>query len=95
MNATEELQMIDSYDKIDAVLERVSAIRESCGKYFGLAIDFHGRVHKPMAKVLAKESNLPIIIVDPQYPEHRLIKYFKQLKVYEEFEAGCHRNPRG
>ena len=28
MNATEELQMIDSYDKIDAVLERVAAIRE-------------------------------------------------------------------
>lgn len=27
MNATEELQMIDSYDKIDAVLERVAAIR--------------------------------------------------------------------
>lgn len=32
-----------------------------------------------MAKVLAKESNLPIIIVDPQYPESRLIKYFKQI----------------
>ena len=32
-----------------------------------------------MAKQLAKESNLPIIIVDPQYPEHRLIKYFKQI----------------
>lgn len=32
-----------------------------------------------MAKVLAKESNLPIIIVDPQYPKHRLIKYFKQI----------------
>lgn len=48
MNATEELQMIDSYDKIDAVLERVSAIRERCGKYFGIAIDFHGRVHKPI-----------------------------------------------
>lgn len=32
-----------------------------------------------MAKVLAKESNLPIIVVDPQYPEHRLIKYFKQI----------------
>lgn len=54
MNATEELQMIDSYDKIDAVLESVAAIRESCGKYFGIAIDFHGRVHKPMAKILAK-----------------------------------------
>lgn len=32
-----------------------------------------------MAKVLAKESNLPIVIVDPQYPESRLIKYFKQI----------------
>ncbi|MBQ5954460.1 MAG: D-galactonate dehydratase, partial [Firmicutes bacterium] len=48
MNATDELQMIDTYDKIDAVLERVAAIREACGKYFGIAIDFHGRVHKPM-----------------------------------------------
>ena len=28
MNATEELQYIDSYDKIDAVLERVASIRE-------------------------------------------------------------------
>ena len=55
MNATEELQMVDTYDKVDAVLERVASIRESCGKYFGIAIDFHGRVHKPMAKVLAKK----------------------------------------
>ncbi|MBO5994462.1 MAG: galactonate dehydratase [Firmicutes bacterium] len=55
MNATDELQMIDSYDKVDAVLERVAAIREACGKYFGIAVDFHGRVHKPMAKVLAKK----------------------------------------
>ena len=55
MNATEELQMIDTYDKIDAVLERVAAIRETCGKYFGIAVDFHGRVHKPMAKILAKK----------------------------------------
>ena len=50
MNATEELQMIDSYDKIDAVLERVAAIREQCGKYFGIAIDFHGRVHSQWRK---------------------------------------------
>ena len=37
------MPVIDSYDKIDAVLERVAAIREACGKYFGIAIDFHGR----------------------------------------------------
>lgn len=55
MNATEELQYIDTYDKVDAVLERVASIREATGKYFGIAVDFHGRVHRPMAKVLAKK----------------------------------------
>jgi len=72
MNATEELQMVDSYEKIDAVLERVAAIRESCGKYFGIAIDFHGRVHKPMAKVLAKklEQFDPMFIEEPVLCEH-------------------------
>ena len=72
MNATEELQMIDTYDKVDAVLERVAAIRESCGKYFGIAIDFHGRVHRPMAKVLAKklEEFDPMFIEEPVLCEH-------------------------
>ena len=67
MNATEELQFVDSYDKVDAVLERVASIREACGKYFGIAIDFHGRVHKPMAKVLAKklEQFDPMFIEEP------------------------------
>ena len=67
MNATEELQMVDSYEKIDAVLERVASIREACGKYFGIAIDFHGRVHKPMAKILAKklEEFNPMFIEEP------------------------------
>ncbi len=55
MNATEELQFIDSYEKIDQVIERVALIREKCGKNFGIAVDFHGRVHKPMAKILAKK----------------------------------------
>ncbi len=34
---------------------RVSAVREAVGPYVGIGIDFHGRVHKPMAKILAKE----------------------------------------
>lgn len=79
MNATEELQMIDTYDKIDAVLERVAAIREACGKYFGIAVDFHGRVHKPMAKVLAKkleEFDL-MFIEEPILCEH--MEEFKEI----------------
>lgn len=55
MNATEELHYIDSFDKIQAVVDRVASIREKLGNGFGIAVDFHGRVHKPMAKVLAKE----------------------------------------
>lgn len=55
MNATEELQMVDSYAKVDAVLERVASIREATGPHFGIAVDFHGRVHKPMARLLCKK----------------------------------------
>ena len=55
MNATSELQFLDSYAKIDAAVERVASIREACGRDFGIAVDFHGRVHKPMAKILAKK----------------------------------------
>ncbi len=84
MNATEELQMIDSYDKIDAVLERVAAIRENCGKYFGIAIDFHGRVHKPMAKVLAKklEEFDPMFIEEPVLCEN--------MEAFPEIAAACY-----
>ena len=83
MNATEELQYIDSYDKIDAVLERVAAIRESCGKHFGIAIDFHGRVHKPMAKILAKklEEFDPMFIEEPVLCEH--------MELFPEIAASC------
>ncbi len=83
MNATEELQMIDSYDKIDAVLERVAAIRESCGKYFGIAIDFHGRVHKPMAKVLAKKLEE----FDPMFLEEPVL--CENMENFREIAAAC------
>ena len=79
MNATEELQMLDTYDKVDAALERVAAIRETCGKYFGIAIDFHGRVHMPMAKVLAKklEEFDPMFIEEPVLCEN--MEYFPEI----------------
>ncbi|MFQ6805960.1 MAG: galactonate dehydratase [Lachnospiraceae bacterium] len=79
MNATEELQMVDSYDKINAVLERVASIRESTGKNFGIAIDFHGRVHKPMAKILAKklEEFDPMFIEEPVLCEN--MEDFKEI----------------
>ncbi|MGT2950710.1 galactonate dehydratase [Streptococcus cuniculi] len=55
MNATEELHYIDNFKKIDQVSQRVAALRDAFGYELDIAVDFHGRVHKPMAKVLAKE----------------------------------------
>ena len=79
MNATEELQFIDTYAKIDQVLERVASIREACGRRFGIAIDFHGRVHKPMAKVLAKklEEFDPMFLEEPVLCEN--MEYFPEI----------------
>jgi galactonate dehydratase len=72
MNGTEELQYVDSHEKIDQVLERVAAVREAVGPYVGIGIDFHGRVHKPMAKTLAKELETfrPMFIEEPVLPEN-------------------------
>lgn len=83
MNATDELQMIDSYEKIDAVLERVAAIRETCGKNFGIAIDFHGRVHKPMARILAKKLEE----FDPMFIEEPVL--CEQMEYFPEIAAAC------
>lgn len=55
MNATEELHYIDSFKKVQEVVDRVASIRNKFGYDLGIGVDFHGRVHKPMAKVLAKE----------------------------------------
>ena len=55
MNATEEMHYIDSFKKVEQVLERVAVIRDALGYDLDVAVDFHGRVHKSMAKVLAKE----------------------------------------
>jgi len=55
MNATEEVQFVDTHQKVTHVLENVQAVRDAVGREVGLAVDFHGRVHKPMAKVLMRE----------------------------------------
>lgn len=72
MNATEEMHYLESFDKVEAVLARVAAVREATGTSFGIAVDFHGRVHKPMAKVLARELEPYhlMFIEEPVLPEN-------------------------
>lgn len=72
MNATDELHYVDSYEKVRAVVDRVASIRETCGDKMAIGVDFHGRVHKPMAKVLAKalEPYHLMFIEEPVLPEN-------------------------
>ena len=72
MNATEELQYVDSFEKIDQAVKRMAAVREAVGPSVGIGVDFHGRVHKPMAKLLAKalEPYYPMFIEEPVLPEN-------------------------
>jgi galactonate dehydratase len=72
MNVTEELQYIDSFGKVEKALERVAAARKTLGSDFGIGLDFHGRVHKSMAKVLAKalEAYHPMFIEEPVLPQN-------------------------
>jgi galactonate dehydratase len=55
MNGMAELQIVDTPQKIAAIIENVAAARSAVGPNIDIAVDFHGRVHKPMAKVLLKE----------------------------------------
>jgi galactonate dehydratase len=72
MNATEELQYVDTYEKIDHAVERIAAVRDAVGPGVGIGIDFHGRVHKPLARVLARalEPYRPMFIEEPVLPEN-------------------------
>lgn len=72
MNGTEELQFIDSHDKVEHCLANVAAVREAVGPNVGIGVDFHGRVHKPMAKLLLRELapyNL-MFVEEPVLSEH-------------------------
>jgi galactonate dehydratase len=80
MLATEECAFLDSHAKLDAVVARVAAVREAMGPDFGIAVDFHGRLHRPMAKQLAREleSFKLMFIEEPVLSEH--VEALKEIK---------------
>ena len=54
-NVCSELQIVDTYRKIDAIVRTLADLRSAVGAEMDLAFDFHGRVHAPMARVLLHE----------------------------------------
>jgi len=69
MNATEDIGWLDSPEALNSSVERLKTV-----KALGMdaALDFHGRLHKPMAKQLAKalEPYGPLFIEEPLLSEH-------------------------
>jgi len=65
-NICEELQIVDTYAKVDGIIQRLFELRDAVGATMDLAFDFHGRVHLPMARVLLKELEplRPIFVED-------------------------------
>ncbi|KAA8912704.1 enolase C-terminal domain-like protein [Sphaerosporella brunnea] len=78
MNATEDLGWLDSPSALQSSVDRLAAVK---AEGLDAGLDFHGRVHKPMAKQLAKllEPHQPLFIEEPLLSEHpEAIKHFSQ-----------------
>lgn len=69
MNATEDMGWLDSPSALSSCVARVRAVKD-----LGLdaAVDFHGRLHRPMAKQLAAALTplQPLFIEEPLLSEH-------------------------
>ncbi|KAJ9657098.1 hypothetical protein H2201_008306 [Coniosporium apollinis] len=69
MNATEDIGWLDSPSSLESSVGRLKKVK---GLGMDAALDFHGRLHKPMAKQLAKalEPHHPLFIEEPLLSEH-------------------------
>lgn len=72
MLATDGQGYIASPDAVDAVVQRIASVREAVGNTLGIGVDFHGRLHKAMAKVIARELEPYhlMFIEEPVLPEN-------------------------
>jgi galactonate dehydratase len=69
MNATAELKWLASPRDLDAVVARAAAVK---AEGLDIGLDFHGRVHKPMARRLAErlQEIEPLFIEEPLLSEN-------------------------
>ncbi|NQT53957.1 galactonate dehydratase, partial [bacterium] len=66
------VRFVDSPALVDQAVARIAALREAVGDTVDIGIDFHGRVHPPMAIQLARalEPYRPMFIEEPCLPEN-------------------------
>lgn len=83
MCITDELGWVDSMGHIEKAANKVGLIREKFGYGIDVAVDFHGRVHRPMARMLIRELEQYklLYIEEPLQPE--------QLEGFIELRRHC------
>ena len=83
MCITDELGWVDSMRKIGEAADKVGKIRDALGYDIDIAVDFHGRVHRPMARMLIHELEQYklLYIEEPLQPE--------QLEGFMELRRHC------
>jgi galactonate dehydratase len=71
MNASPQLEFIDTPEAVYGIVERVASVREAVGHGFDIAVDFHGRLTIPMARRVLPllELYLPFFVEEPVVPE--------------------------
>ncbi|MGH9094195.1 MAG: galactonate dehydratase, partial [Acidimicrobiales bacterium] len=71
MNASAQMDPLDSPAQIAGVVERVAAVRQAIGDHRNLVVDFHGRMSTGMARRVLPllEPYLPMFVEEPVLPE--------------------------
>ena len=72
MVVTNEMEWIDAPHKVAAAAARLASVRNAIGYQYPIGVDFHGRVHKGMVKMLAKalEPYEPYFLEEPVLSEN-------------------------
>src|SRR6185312_8851298 len=73
MNACADMEGIDTPKKVRDAIACIQSVREAIGYENGLGIDFHGRVHKGMAKGFMKDLEYlkPMFIEEPVLSDNK------------------------
>ncbi|ODS84776.1 MAG: galactonate dehydratase [Cytophagaceae bacterium SCN 52-12] len=84
MNASSDMEWIDTPRKVDEIIERAALVREAVGNEIGIGLDFHGRIHRGMAKAIMKELEpvKPMFIEEPILSENN-----ESLKVLQQMTS--------
>src|SRR5690606_39342122 len=84
MNASWDMEWIDTPKKVNEIIERAALVREAVGSEVGIGLDFHGRIHRGMAKVIMKELEpvRPMFIEEPVLSENN-----ESLKVLQQMTS--------